>query len=119
MPLPPSGRGDASSVQLLGNLPQTGCPGVLNLLDHSSQFRGSFIGSSLDGLHSQFVPVLTEMGGSIRTPSFTPRSLAAARAALVLAEMALRSSWATKAMMPTVNSLAVGMSTATNFTPAS
>jgi hypothetical protein len=51
-------------------------------------------------------------------PSLTPRALAAARAALVRAEIMRRSSSATIAMMPTVSRLADGISAATNPTPA-
>ena len=50
-------------------------------------------------------------------PSFTPRALATASATFVRREIASRSAWATSAMVPTVWSLASGMSTATNRTP--
>jgi hypothetical protein len=51
-------------------------------------------------------------------PSFCPRGLAAARASLVRREIMRRSSSATMAMIPTVRRLALGMSAATNSTPA-
>jgi hypothetical protein len=52
-------------------------------------------------------------------PSFVPRALAAARAALVRSEMASRSCSATAARIWIVSLLAWGLSTATNSTPES
>ena len=51
-------------------------------------------------------------------PSFVPRALAAANAALVRIDIALLSSSATSAKTPTVNRFACGWSTQTNSTPA-
>ena len=55
----------------------------------------------------------------LKPPSFAPRTLAAASAAFVLAEIASASASATQAMIPTVSLFASGMSQATNSIPAS
>src|SRR5258708_15560497 len=54
-----------------------------------------------------------------RPPSFLPRALAAARAALVRMLIASRSCCATRAITPTVMVFASGRSAATNWTPLS
>lgn len=53
------------------------------------------------------------------SPDFTPLAFATATASLVRREVAYRSAWATRAMIPTVRSFSTGMSTATNRTPLS
>ena len=64
-------------------------------------------------------PARLSAAAPLGLPSFTPRAFAAASASFVRREIASRSCWATSAMMPTVRSLASGMSTARNRTPLS
>jgi hypothetical protein len=65
-----------------------------------------------------FFPARRRLVDPFGLPYFTPRAFATARAFFVLREIASRSAWATRAMMPTLRSFA-GMSTATNRTPLS
>lgn len=62
-------------------------------------------------------PARLSAAAPLGLPSFTPRALAAASASFVRREIASRSYCATSAMMPTVRSLAPGISQATNLTP--
>lgn len=65
------------------------------------------------------LPARRRLSAPFGLPSFTPRALATAKASFVCREIAFRTAWATKAMIPTVRSFASGISTATNRTPQS
>lgn len=74
----------------------------------------------IDSMLAAFpLPASLSAAAPLGLPNICPRAFAACSASCVRLEIALRSAWATAAMMCTVNSFASGMSAATNLTPLS
>lgn len=108
-------------IHLPRNGPQRGCTRDTDVGDHT---REIFCKPLCVARHRQpqrhtTLPSPPKGRCPIRIAQLDPTRLATARVSLVRRAMASRSACATSAMMPTVRSLASGMSTATKRTPES
>jgi hypothetical protein len=112
-PLRSAARGrNAAFSEGARQLRQRGLTGRSQFIDDGRQIRRAGAGAGLYGSGGSLADRARYLGAR-SPPSVWPRLLAAARAALVRAEIMRRSSSATMAMIPTVNRLACGISAAT------
>ena len=107
-PGPTTGSRDAPRSECLGNLSQTTRPSGLGVLNRREQRMGTLEGLAVAGLRRRYgalrlIHCHSGPVAPIAPPSFTPRALAAARAALVRSDARPASSSATSAICDRTN----------------